>query len=148
MLSLGVLTVLVSAFTFVRGQSGTTQGTRGRTDPIQRELQRRFESEAIERALAESLHRRPEHERRIVLAQIKEDFLRIQVVNDDLRKFASSTDAPDLKLVAKCAAAITKLAERLKDNLALPMIEKDSRQSGLGISNRNCATAFVALSLE
>ncbi|HBB93829.1 MAG TPA: hypothetical protein DC054_00420 [Blastocatellia bacterium] len=35
----------------VCGQSVPTPGTRGRNDPVQRDLQRRFESEAIESAL-------------------------------------------------------------------------------------------------
>lgn len=114
------LTVLTS----VQGQSGTTQGTRGRTDPVQRELQRRFESEAIERALAASPHRRDEHERRLILTEIREDFLGIQIVNDDLQKLGSQTGDLNSKLIAKSAAEITKRAERLNYNLALPKGER------------------------
>src|SRR5947207_10253908 len=70
----------------VCGQSVPTPGTRGRTDPVQRELQRRFESEAIERALAARPGRPSDHERQTMLAQIKEDFLQIQIINDDLKQ--------------------------------------------------------------
>ncbi len=107
----------------IHGQTGTTQGTRGRTDPVQRELQRRFESEAIEQALAEGPRHRDGSERRRILAQIKEDFLRIQIINDELRKFRTSGSVLDLEAISKSAGQIAKLARRLKDNLALPQIE-------------------------
>jgi hypothetical protein len=112
----------------VHGQTGTTQGTRGRTDPVQRELQRRFESEAIEQLLAEGSRRRDEHGRRRILAQIKEDFLRLQIVDDEVQKYAS-VDSPDLEAISKFAAEIAKLAERLKINLALPNNESTSEFS-------------------
>lgn len=109
--------VVVLAFT-----SAGAQGTRARLDPVQRELQRRFESEAIEKALAPTPRRRAEHERRMVLLQIRMDFLRIQIVNDDLQA-ESRAAQPDLKAIAKSASEITKSAERLKGNLALPGIK-------------------------
>lgn len=123
MLWLAVVLVLGPAFTAVRGQSGTTLGTRARPDPVERELQRRFESEAIEKTLAQTPRRRAEHERRMALLQIRIDFLRIQIVNDDLQT-ALRAGLPDLKAIAKSASEITQCAERLKDNLALPGNEK------------------------
>lgn len=107
----------------VSAQTSTTPATRGRTDPVQRELQRRFESEAIEQALAEGPRHRDQTERRRILAQIKEDFLRLQVVNDELRKFRESGSTLDLEAISKSAEQIAKLAKRLKDNLALPQVE-------------------------
>jgi hypothetical protein len=123
--------ILVLAFVFVvvssvHGQSGTTPGSRTRTDPVQRELQRRFESEALERALAKTPGRRAEHGQRMVVLQIQMDFLRIQSVNDDLQ-IASRAGLPDLKAVKKSASEITKCADRLKENLALPEIEKPEK---------------------
>jgi len=105
---------VVLAFTSV-----CAQGTRARLDPVQRELQRRFESEAIEKALASTPSRRAEHERRMALLQIRLDFLRIQIVNDDLQAESRAVQ-PDLKAIAKSAFEIEKSAERLKANLALP----------------------------
>jgi hypothetical protein len=110
--------VVVLAFTFA-----CAQGTRARLDPVQRELQRRFETEAIEKALAPTPRRRAEHERRMVLLQIRMDFLRIQIVNDDLQTESREVQ-PDLRAIAKSASEITKSAERLKGNLALPGIKK------------------------
>lgn len=120
--------LFVLAFVFVVvpsvcGQGGSPTGSRGRTDPVQRELERRFESEAIERALAKTPRHRAEHEQRMVVLQIKLDFLRIQTINDDL-KIASQAGLPDLKAVTKSASEITKCAKRLKENLALPGIDK------------------------
>lgn len=123
-----VLASTLPPFTGVRGQA-TSPATRGRTDPVQRELQRRFESDAIERALSENPRRRAENDWRLTLAQIREDFLRIQIINDDLRSPRSRTGNADLKLLAKSASEITKRAERLRDNLALPEIEKTSEHS-------------------
>ena len=100
-----IAAILSSAFTVVGRQPGKAQGTRARLDPIQRELQRRFESEAIEKALAQTPRHRAEHEQRMVLLQIKIDFLRIQIVNDDLQ-VQSSAGQPDLKLISKSAAEI------------------------------------------
>lgn len=108
------------------------QGTRARLDPIQRELQRRFESEAIEKALAATPRRHAEHDRRMVLLQIRIDFLRIQIVNDDLQT-ESRAGRPDLKAIAKSASEITERAERLRTNLALPGIKKVQRLPDLRV---------------
>jgi len=117
-----IAAILSSAFTVVGRQPGKAQGTRARLDPIQRELQRRFESEAIEKALAQTPRHRAEHEQRMVLLQIQIDFLRIQIVNDDLQ-VQSSAGQPDLKLISKSDAEISRCAQRLKENLALPAVE-------------------------
>jgi hypothetical protein len=65
-------------------------------------------------------------EPRLALAQIKEDFVRIQVVNNELAGMVarSRREPLDFKLVSKSAADIRKRAERLRDNLALPEFDK------------------------
>ncbi len=65
-------------------------------------------------------------EPKLALAQIKEDFVRIQVVNNDLAGMVSRSgrEPLDLKLVSKSAADIRKRAERLRDNLVLPEFDK------------------------
>ena len=57
---------------------------------------------------------------RLATPQIREDFVRLQVLNNDLAKAGSRAGALDLKFVSKSAAEIRKLATRLRDNLALP----------------------------
>jgi hypothetical protein len=65
-------------------------------------------------------------EPKLALAQIKEDFVRIQVINNDLAGMVSRRDREplDLKLISKSAAYIRKRAERLRDNLVLPEFDK------------------------
>ncbi len=65
-------------------------------------------------------------EPRLALAQIKEDFVRIQVINNELAEMVSRArrEPLDLKLVSKSAADIRKRAARLRDNLILPEFEK------------------------
>ncbi|HEV2860621.1 MAG TPA: hypothetical protein VGX48_06425 [Pyrinomonadaceae bacterium] len=79
-------------------------------------------------ALAERYHRSGERrEPRLAFAQIREDFLRLQVVNNDLARAASGGAQLDFKLVAKSASEIKKRAERLKENLALPEPEEGGK---------------------
>jgi len=56
----------------------------------------------------------------LALAQVQEDFTRIQQINKPLGLMALGKSALDLKFVNKSATEINKRAERLKENLALP----------------------------
>jgi hypothetical protein len=79
------------------------------------------EEREITLALAEQYHRSSERrEPGLALAQIREDFLRLQAVNNDLARAVSGGGQLDFKLVAKSASEIKKRAERLKVNLTLP----------------------------
>lgn len=98
-----------------------------------RERMAREAAESEERemmlALAERYHRSGEQrDPRLAFAQIREDFVRLQVVNNDLARAASGGGQLDFKLVAKSASEIRKRAERLKENLALPEV-KDGEKS-------------------
>ena len=90
-----------------------------------RETMAREAAESEEREmlieLTERYRKRGEQrEPRLAFTQIKEDFLRLQIVNNELAKVVAGGEQLDLKLVAKSASEIRKRAERLKDNLALP----------------------------
>jgi hypothetical protein len=116
----------LAASTLAAGQGRTT-------NPVDQMAQVMRESEArsneqFERTLglrlAGQVQRQPRHtEPRLALAQIREDFVRIQVVNNDLAAAVSRGGALDLEFVAKSASDIKKRAGRLKDNLALPEYE-------------------------
>jgi len=69
-----------------------------------------------------------------MLAQIKEDFLRIQIIDDDLKAQAGREDAVGLKLVARSASEIKRCAARLKDNLSLPEIAAVSDPPNPGVN--------------
>ena len=62
-------------------------------------------------------------ESRLPLAQIREDFARLQAVNGYLARAASRGGEMDFKAVAKSASEVEKLARRLGDNLMLPRPE-------------------------
>ena len=57
----------------------------------------------------------------LALAQLQEDFVRIQILNKPLGLAALGSGNLDLKFVTKSATEINKRAERLKENLALPI---------------------------
>jgi hypothetical protein len=119
----------VFALTLQGRQSGTPP--RSGVDRVLAERARVFNNRRVEEEL-----RRPagRAEPRLAVAQIKEDYVRIQVVNSDLVRAASQGGALDLKFVAKSASEIRKRAERLKHNLALPepehAAERPSAEAG------------------
>jgi predicted flap endonuclease-1-like 5' DNA nuclease len=83
--------------------------------------------------LIERYHRSGEQrEPRLALAQIREDFVRLQVVNNELAQAVAGGGRLDLKLVAKSASEIKKRAERIKENLALP--EEDGGEKSPAVS--------------
>ena len=106
----------------VRGQVPTaTPGRGGRPDQVQRELQRQFEMRMIEQALMEGSSPHVKRYPPLVLDQIREDFLRIQVVDRKLIKATADSDTLDPGFVARSASEIRKRSRRLKENLALPL---------------------------
>lgn len=67
---------------------------------------------------------------RLAVAQIRGDFVRLQVLNNELAKAASKGDALDLRFVSRSAEEIRKLATRLRDGLALPESGGDTKAPG------------------
>ena len=78
--------------------------------------------------LEASLTRRPvsEGDRDLALAQIKEDFWRIQLANDDLNNALAGPVITNTRVIAQLASEIRKRAKRLRENLALPSPPKPS----------------------
>ena len=128
------------ASSVVTNASGRQTPRRGVGDPAEVE---RLERERRDREMREAdlrerqfLLRNMEPDRRpaerptprLALAQIREDFVRIQVLNNDLARAASRVDALDLKFVSRSADEIRKLAVRLRDNLALPESAKGDKR--------------------
>ena len=133
----------------VHAQSTSTRGTR--PDPIQKELQRRFESEAIERALSENPRHRAESDWRTTLLQIKLDFLRIQIINDEIQKLNPATASLEHNLISKSAAEIARCAQRLKINLALPAgypAENPQRKNDLNAEELRLSLAALSSAIN
>ena len=74
---------------------------------------------------SEDLNRLSAH--KIVLEQIKKDFLRIQVIKNEMMYAISINNAFDYKRISDTAAEIKKLANRLKINLALSKPEDSEK---------------------
>lgn len=113
-------------------QSTSTSGQSvGRTVSAAERRARDLSERTFNLRMLEKELRRPREETnpQMPLMQIREDFLRIQVVNNDLAKAVSENSALDLKLVAKSTSEIKKRANRLKFNLALPEFKKDAAKS-------------------
>ena len=114
--------IVASAFApLIQAQSGSAPR---RTDPVLREQQRQFEFQMIEAALERSQVRPGARKHPLVLAQIKEDFLRIQVIDRELRQTTSPKQALNFRLITKSVSEIRKRAARLKTKLALPESEE------------------------
>jgi hypothetical protein len=115
-------TALQLAAAFALTVEGRQSGTPPRgVDRVLAERARVINNRRIEEGLRKPAERT---EPQLAVAQIKEDYVQIQVVNSDLVRAASQGGALDLKLVAKSASEIRKRAERLKHNLALPEPEQ------------------------
>jgi hypothetical protein len=127
-LSVAAALLLVACALVAQGRQGRSAAERAARERMAREAAESEEREMM-LALAERYHRSggQRREPRLAFAQIREDFLRLQVVNNDLARAVSGGGQLDLKLVAKSASEIRKRAERLKENLALPEAEGDEK---------------------
>ncbi|HYW69978.1 MAG TPA: hypothetical protein VE961_03020 [Pyrinomonadaceae bacterium] len=125
-------------------QTPTGPATR-RPDPIQGELQRRFEAEAMEKLLARKPQPATAHQRRELLDQIRTDFLRVQVIDDELKKEKGRAE-PDLKAVSRYASEIRRRGERLKENLSLPRVESGNLATPSGDTREHLGLQLAALS--
>ena len=113
-----------------------------REDPLQTKLQSARQLEMIEAALM----RRPAaaNDRNTTLAQIREDFWRIQLANDSLNGYLANPPALDFRLITKTVSEIRTRAKRLKENLALPRTEKDSAPQTTAAADTRSAVATLS----
>lgn len=80
---------------------------------------------------------------RLAFTQIKQDFIRLQLVNNKLRLATSKAEFLDLKFVAKSASELKKIAGRLKSNLMLP--EPDEAENGSPAAAEQLRSSIAAL---
>src|ERR1043165_9637359 len=64
---------------------------------------------------------------KVVMAEIAEDFMRIQEVNNDLGQAVSGSGPLNLELVVKSAAELRDRSRRFGENLGHPEPDKDSK---------------------
>ena len=82
------------------------------------------ESEQVMRQMERDTRKPPtSKEAALALAEINEDFGRLQEVNNSMMSAVTGAAAPDYKLVAEALGEIRRRAERLRTNLKLPPAE-------------------------
>ncbi|HEX8141323.1 MAG TPA: hypothetical protein VF553_01930 [Pyrinomonadaceae bacterium] len=110
----------------VPAQQSGQNPARDPIDRVMRERNRVFNNRVVEDEL-----RRPAEQRKpeLTIAQIKEDYVRIQLVNKELAQAVATGGVLDLKFVAQSASEIKKRAERLNHNLVLPEPEDGAKRS-------------------
>lgn len=118
-----------------------------RPNSTQGELQRALERELLFREMEEAMSRgpAPQPTRQPVVAQINEDFERIQVINHALAQSSAAGEELDFKLVAQAASEIRKRAGRLKENLSLPVIGEERPKSSDAIGRGQLKESLAAL---
>lgn len=82
-----------------------------------------------------------------VIAQVKQDFERIQVARNGIVRAAASGNSLDYKFISEVTGEIKKRASRLEDNLALPEPEGDEtrRNSAVDLNEMQIKTALLTL---
>ena len=93
----------------------------------------------------EAARPRTSEEEKLALAQIAEDYQRIQLINNRMMSGAMSRPVPNFRDIAEATAEIKRRANRIKDNLRLPAPEKDKSVKAIQV---NDATQMKAALLD
>lgn len=86
-------------------------------------------------SLSANKQRKPKMRPEQALAQVQQDFTRIQVLNKDLVFSISDKRPLDFKFVTKSVTEIRRRSERLNENLALPEADKSQIEPPLTVAN-------------
>lgn len=142
MLATSVVAFIAAAFMTVLATSTLAQ-QQGQPVYVPPALERRETENARQREvrqreiLRESLGKRPVRAANLryvqaVIAQVKQDFERIQIARNEIVRAASTGNSLDYKFISEVAGEIKKRASRLEGNLALPDPEGDEKSQKNG----------------
>jgi len=113
------------------GQQGSQAS--GRNDPsrVMRESEREMSERMSNLRIMERGENKPaeQHAAQLAFAQLSEDYLHIQIVNNKMMQAVVRGDTLNLTFVAESASEIKQRAGRLKANLVLPELEKGPKRS-------------------
>jgi len=127
-LAAGGVVLLLGLAAPLFGQVSVRQPTLNPNSPAQSEMQAR------EWALAhipDEVNKHFKKEQVSLFAQIREDFTRLQLVNNEMMQTVFVKKNVDRKLIAATTAEINKRAGRLSENLVLPRLDdKAKNQKG------------------
>lgn len=96
-------------------------GSMGMSDRDRNLLERETQLRMLEKQRRAPLKTDP----RLAFAQIRDDFRRIQIVNQEVMQAVSSGNGLDYKYISEATAEIKKRAARLKLNMVFPESEKE-----------------------
>jgi hypothetical protein len=135
------------------GQVSVRQSTLNPNSPAQREMQAR---EWALTHIPDEVNKHFKKEQISLFAQIREDFTRLQLINNEMMRTVFVKRNVDLKLIAATTAEINKRAGRLSENLVLPRLDDKAKnqkhddagndsglQAGLLTLDR-CIMSFIA----
>lgn len=94
----------------------------------------------------EAARPRTSEEEKLAVAQIAEDYQRIQLINNRMMSAAMSRPVPNFKDIAEATTEIKRRANRMRDNLRLPAPEKsESVKATLPLQVNDAAEMKAAL---
>ena len=138
-LVLCVLTAVLALAQAARGQLAPTYSRR--PNPIERDT--RYRDWVLD-SLKKTKGAKPsEEDLQRAYEQVRKDFERIQVLNNDILRATSAGREPDYKLIASATAEIKQCARRLDASLALPLPPEEE----LRTSDHNDVSVDVLLSV-
>jgi uncharacterized membrane-anchored protein YhcB (DUF1043 family) len=135
------------------GQVSVRQSTLNPNSQAQSEMQAR---EWALTHIPDEVNKHFKKEQISLFAQIREDFTRLQLVNNEMMQTVFVKRNVDLKLIAATTAEINKRAARLNENLVLPRLEhkaknqkQDDEGKGSGLQAGllaldGCIMSFIA----
>jgi uncharacterized membrane-anchored protein YhcB (DUF1043 family) len=106
-------------------QGGARQSTPNPNSPAQREMQAR---EWALTHIPDEVNQHFKKDSVSLFSQIREDFTRLQLINNEMMQTVFLKKNVDKKLIAATTSEINKRANRLKDNLVLPKAADDNQQ--------------------
>lgn len=149
---------LIAAAYMTEFVNSTPAQEQGRPVYVPPALERREAEMAREREmrhreeLRQSLGKRPVRAANLryiqaIIAQVKQDFERIQIARNEIVRAASNGKALDYKVISEVTGEIKKRASRLEDHLAIPDPEGDqkSRKNGVELNEEQIRPALVML---
>jgi hypothetical protein len=126
-------------------QVGVRQSTLNPNSQAQREMQAR---EWALTHIQEEVNKHFKKEQISLFAQIREDFTRIQLINNEMMQTVFVKRNVNHKLIASTTAEINKRAARLSENLVLPKIEDNAKNQKLNEADNNSGLQAGLLALD
>jgi hypothetical protein len=118
-LTIAVITFNIICATSLWAQQGVPLRPGGISERDRNILERETQLTMIEKDRQRAVKRDPQ----LSFAQIREDFRRLQVLNNDVMRAVSSGGEPNYKSISDSAKEIRRRAARLKLNLVFPEAE-------------------------